>query len=64
MNSAKERLWRRIKSDRGSIFVEYAMVSAVVTLVAMVAFTPGSAFMTGIGWDYNFRELLIKWPIF
>lgn len=51
-------------SDRGSIFAEYAMLTAFVTLFAIGAFSPDSRLMKGIGWDYNFRELLIKLPIF
>ena len=40
------------------------MLTAVVTLVAIAAFAPGSALMDGIGLDFNFREFLIKLPIF
>jgi len=64
MAKAPKGLWRKIVSERGSVFAEYAMLSSLVTICAIAAFAPGSRFMNGIGWDYNFRELLIKLPIF
>ena len=64
MAPAPKSFWRKVTSERGSVFAEYAMLTSFVTLFAIAAFAPGSRFMNGIGWDYNFRELLIKLPIF
>ena len=38
------RLWRRVASARGSVYLEYALVQMLVVFVAVAAFTPGSAF--------------------
>lgn len=64
MTSRVASLWRRLKSDRGSVFAEYAYLTAVVTIVAIAAFKPDSAINEMIGADYNMRQLLIKLPIF
>ena len=58
------RAWRRLDSDRGSVFLEYALLSSLVFVVAIEAFAPGSAINTALGADFHFRELLIKLPIF
>ncbi len=58
------RLWRRVASARGSVYLEYALVQTLVVLVAVAAFTPGSAINEAIGSDFTMRELLIKLPIF
>lgn len=60
----KNRGWRRVESERGSVFLEYALLTSFVTLVAISAFSPGSIINEGIGADYSFREILIKLPIF
>lgn len=58
------RLWRRIASERGSAYLEYALVQLLVVFFAVAAFTPGSAINEAVGSDYVFREVLIKLPIF
>ena len=58
------RFVRKIVSDRGSVFAEYAMLTAAVTLVAIAAFAPDSPVNEAIGCDYNTREFLIKLPLF
>ena len=58
------RFWRRIRSERGSACLEYALVQVLVFFVAITAFTPGSAINEAFGSDLNFREVLIKLPIF
>lgn len=60
----KNRGWRRVESERGSVFLEYALLSAFVTLVAISAFTPGGIVNEGVGADYSFREIVMKLPIF
>lgn len=59
-----KRAWRRLESERGSVYAEYAIIVSLITLVAVSAFLPGSAINEGIGSDYTFREVLIKLPIF
>lgn len=64
MASPTARFWGRIKSDRGSVFAEYAMLTAVVTLVAVAAFKPDSYINEMIGADYNMRQFFIRLPFF
>ena len=59
-----KRIWRRITSERGSVSLEYALVTTVTLGSAAVAFNPESWFFKGLGVDYAFREVLIKLPIF
>lgn len=56
------RIVRKIVSDRGSVFAEYAMLTAAVTLVAISAFAPNSVINKAIGCDYFLREIFIKMP--
>jgi len=58
------RLWRRVASDRGSAYLEYALVQLLVFFVAVAAFTPGSIINEAVGSDFNFRSVLMKLPIF
>ena len=58
------RAWRRVVSERGSVFLEYAMLSALVSTVALMAFRPGSPLNAGVGADYALREVMLKLPIF
>ena len=58
------RARRRIASERASVYLEYAMVSSVTIALALLAFNPDSWFFKGLGLDYEFREVLIKLPIF
>lgn len=58
------RIWRRVASERGSVYLEYALVQLFVVLVAVSAFTPGSAINEAVGTDFTVREILIKLPIF
>jgi len=62
--SRTARIWRRLVTDRGSVFAEYAYLTAAVTLVAIAAFEPGSRVNAAIGQDYDMRQLFIKLPIF
>ena len=59
-----DRLWRRISSERGSVFAEYAMLSAFVTLFAVLAFTPGSSVNEAVGCDFNTRQFFMRLPLF
>ena len=58
------RLWRRVSSERGSAYHEYALVQLFVVLVAVAAFSPGSAINEAVGGDFTVREILLKLPIF
>ena len=53
------RLWRRVSSERGSAYLEYALVQLFVVLVAVAAFSPGSAIIEAVGGDFTVREILI-----
>ena len=55
---------RRVMSDRGSAYLEYALLTATVLVIATAAFAPGSWINEGIGADYNFRMFLLKLPFF
>lgn len=57
------RLWRRLKSDRGSAYLEYALVQLLVAFVVVAAFAPGSIINDAVGADFTFREIIIKLPI-
>ncbi len=54
----------RIFSDRGSVYLEYALVGTLVFIGAVSAFAPGSIINEALGSDWSFREILIKLPIF
>ncbi len=54
----------RIASDRGSVYLEYALVGTLVFVGAISAFAPGSLINEALGSDWAFREILIKLPIF
>ena len=60
----KGRWWRRIISERASVYLEYALLSSVLFAVAIAAFSPSSAISSALGIDLAFREILIKMPIF
>ena len=62
--SSLRRLRRRIASERASVYLEYALVTAVTLGIAAVTLNPESWFFKGLGIDYAFREMLIKLPIF
>jgi len=51
-------------SNRGSAYLEYAVVATVVMLVASMAFRPGSAVNSAFGADFATREILLKLPLF
>ena len=59
-----KRFWRRLACERGSVYLEYALVTSLTLGLAAVAFNPESWFFKGIGLDYAFREMMIKLPIF
>ncbi len=59
-----ERLKRRIASERASVYLEYAIVSAIMLVVAVTLLNPSGWFSRGLGLDYSFREIMIKLPIF
>ena len=61
---ALQRLRRRLASERGSVFLEYALVSSITLGVAAVALNPESWFFKGLGLDFAFCEMLMKLPIF
>lgn len=59
-----KRIRRLLASERGSVYLEYALVSTITLGVAAVLLNPESYFFKGLGLDYAFREMLIKLPIF
>lgn len=59
-----ERLKRRIASERASVYLEYAIVSSIMLVVAVTLLNPSGWFFRGLGLDYAFREFLIKSPFF
>ena len=59
-----KRFRRRLASERGSVYLEYALVTTVTLAIAMVLLNPESQLFAGLGYDYEFREALIKLPIF
>ena len=59
-----KRIRRRLASERASVYLEYALVTSVMLGVAAVMLNPDSWFFKGLGLDYEFREVLIKLPIF
>ena len=58
------RIRRRLASERGSVYLEYALVTSLTLGLSAVAFNPDSWFFKGLGLDYAFREMMIKLPIF
>ena len=58
------RFKRRIASERGSVYLEYALVTSLTLGIAALLINPSSQIFAGLGWDYEFREALIKLPIF
>ncbi len=64
MKSFRKKLWHRLMSDRGSTYMEYAMLTAMVFVGAIAAFSPGSFAFRALGADFAFRSLLIRLPIF
>ena len=59
-----KRIRRRLVSERASVYLEYALVTFVTLGIAAVVLNPDSWFFKGLGFDYAFREVLIKLPIF
>ncbi len=64
MRRRLKRIRGRILSDRGSVYLEYALVGTLVFIGAVSAFAPGSIVNEALGSDWSFREILIKLPIF
>ena len=60
----KGRMKRRLASERASVYLEYALVTSVTVALAALLLNPSSFLFRGIGLDYEFREALIKLPIF
>ncbi len=59
-----DRFRRRLMSERGSVYLEYALITSVTVGLAALLLTPDSPLFAGLGYDYSFREALIKLPIF
>ena len=55
---------RRIASERASVYLEYALVTCVTYMLAALLLSPDNLLFVGIGYDYSFREWLMKLPIF
>lgn len=60
-----KRFRRRLKSERGSVYLEYALVAFITVGIATLLLDPEkSRLFTGVGIDYETRELFMKLPIF
>ena len=60
-----KRFRRRLKSERGSVYLEYALVASVTVGLALMLLDPGkSRLFTGVGIDYETHEVFMKLPIF
>ncbi len=64
MKSFFRRLRHRVMSERGSTYMEYAMLTSMVFIGAIAAFSPGSVAFRALGADFAFRSLIIRLPIF
>jgi len=60
-----KRFRRRLKSERGSVYLEYALVASITVGLATLLLDPSRCrLFTGVGIDYETRELFMKLPIF
>ena len=60
-----KRFRRRLKSERGSVYLEYALVASITVGLATLLLDPTkSRLFTGVGIDYETREFFMKLPIF
>ena len=59
-----KRALRKLGSERGSVYMEYALLSCLVLLTAFAAFAPGSIIYRNIGRDYLVRTVFMKLPLF
>lgn len=58
------RTWRNLISARGSVYMEYCLLTSVVFLTAAAVFAPGSWVYRALGADFELREVLLRLPIF
>lgn len=58
------RAARRLSAERGSAYLEYCLLTSLVFLAALAAFSPGSFAFRALGADFAFRQLLMRLPIF
>ena len=58
------RISRRLKSERASVYLEYALVSCITLLLSVAMLRNDSWFFRGLGFDFAMREFFIKFPIF
>ena len=62
------RNWRRVVSERGSVYMEYAMLACVMMTVAIAVFTPALSQTSWAGAyygdDFVVRDALINLPFF
>ena len=63
-SSALERAKRRLASERGSVYLEYALVTCLTYMIAALLLNPDNQLFVGIGYDYSFREFFMKMPLF
>lgn len=54
---------RKISSDRGSVYLEYALLTALVLIGAIAALRPGSVIYKNIGRDFVVRSIVMKLPL-
>lgn len=64
----RNRNWRRVVSERGSVYMEYAMLTSVMMAIAIAVFTPA---LSPTDWagsfygdDFVIRDAFMKLPYF
>lgn len=54
---------RNVCSDRGSVYLEYALLTALCLIGAILALKPGNAIYKNIGRDFVTRSVIMKLPV-
>ncbi len=59
-----KRIIRILQDERGSVYLEYGLTAGMLLTVGIAVFTPGSFIWQSLGWDLEFRYILMRLPIF
>ena len=52
-------------AELGSVYLEYALVASITVLLATILLDPSkSRLFTGVGMEFEMREIFMKMPIF
>ena len=60
----RNRLLRKLCEERGTVFLEYALLESLVVIGGCMAIAPGSPIYQWLAWELKLRLLLICAPIF